>query len=225
MVTESEPLLTTSEICDRYQVSRRALSKWIRKGLPRHTVDGQRGNHFCPREINAFLANQRGGMDRIAAAMESAPLPEAAEPERRTLTLDTPIDTLTEMLERLRVAEKVTYGQWARAVKQQRAGTELIILERAWHECVEKRRRLEKDLPELMAKKALYVDIRDVEPVITRAATELSSQLNGLGTAVAEQCVGQSADVIRCIVNQAVNAMKRQLVAAWEPWVNDEVQL
>lgn len=90
-----------------------------------------------------------------------------------------------------------------------------------WTDLVQARRQLEKELPEILAKKRRYVDRERVRDILTRAGTSMGMHLDQIGASVATQCEGRSAATIRTIVDDAVRGARRHIVEALRALMED----
>lgn len=77
-------------------------------------------------------------------------------------------------------------------------------------------RRLEKELPEILYRKARYVDAVAIGETLARAGAIVASELDQLGQAIAERCVGRDVREIRTVIDAAVARARGALVAELE---------
>ena len=145
-------------------------------------------------------------------------LPLGTDDDLSTLSPDELLDTVR----RLRQAEKSTHKRWRDASRNTKAysESELKVILQSWHDTVERLRRTEKELPEIMAQKRRYVDAVVLGSDLGRAAVMMGAELDQLGASVAELCVGKPAKEIRIIVDQGVAAARKHIVDQIEAFVN-----
>jgi len=144
---------------------------------------------------------------------------EAAEvelTEERKALEETGDHELAQMVARIRAGEKLTHLEWLAAVDENRRARErgeklvhsasaLQLLERNWHANVEARRKLEKDLPEILLKKGRYVDVTKVGKVLADAGRQMATHLDQLPESVAVDCEGKDAKAIVKILTHELN--------------------
>lgn len=229
-------MLDTNQLCKKLNVSRQTLNRYISKGMPVHKDSkgsatgggGRKRNMYELKEVQEWLAasGQTNSQQRVAMSVPSEPNQDVEVPTDAVIKQTAAkgsVDDLNGLVERLKAAEMSTYNTWIRARGRKGASAaEVGTWMKIWQETVEKRRRVEKDLPEMLKQRGIFVDVRAVSSVVTRAMTELSSQLKGLGISVAEELVGKSANEIRLIIDQRVDLLKNQMVQALGEHLKEE---
>lgn len=135
-------------------------------------------------------------------------------------------DTLLAMAKNLEVAERLTFGAWAGAVRENQTAprdlpmphseVQIAMLMRNWHECVAKRKQLEREMPRIMMERGRYVDVQEVGAVLDRCVGAVCQDLDQVGISVADRCVNKSAREIREIVDEAVTQARRHIAEVWK---------
>lgn len=127
------------------------------------------------------------------------------------------VETLVDMKTRLEDAEAATFETWSLALEsnQKKPGTysasELKLLQASWQDVVERRRKLEKELPVILYRRGRYVDATVVGRVLAKAVQSMVADLQTVGIKVAPRCVGKSGREIRIVVDEAVRDARRHL--------------
>lgn len=236
-------LLTTAEVCERYQVSRRTVLRWKKAGLTVHRREGAKSDCFDTREVEDYLSREnRNGRRTLSRSQETPdpePEPEASGAQEKSAAQSAPTpgvseelrevvrsgDDLKEIIGRLRDAEKTTYKQWVAAIehnKQQRdpkkkySTNQVNDLQDQWKNMVETRRKFEKDLPGFLLEHRRYVDIEMVSKVVADAYGTASAELDQIGVSVAPRCEGKSTGEIRVLIDDAVKNAKEHIRTAWQ---------
>ncbi len=130
-------MLTTAEVCRRFQVSRRTVTNWVKQGLAcTHAPPaggGRPQNLFKAADIESYLSREVQTGRSTLRKSQAPPPPVAATLPRGKQSLhdvelpglipgaaqsDAPKagQDLPAILARLRLAEKMTYSQWVAAV-------------------------------------------------------------------------------------------------------------
>jgi len=174
----------------------------------------------------------RGGVPAAVrpVKMERAPPvqpPPAAPPPPHARPEASPVgDTLLAMAKNLEVAERLTFGAWAGAVRENHTSprdlpmphseVQIAMLMRNWHECVAKRKQLEREMPRIMMERGRYVDVQEVGAILDRCVGAVCQDLDQVGISVADRCVNKSAREIREIVDEAVTQARRHIAEVWQ---------
>jgi hypothetical protein len=227
---------TAAELCQHLGVTRRTFARYCAGGLKAVSTrakDGAKLYRMADVERYVRRLDKPGWRPRLAsepepaqappAAAETAPAPPLAP--RTSQELDkalaaAPPDELLDMQKRMAAAERATYGKWARTMQEFQQGQgdwtpgDVARLHRSWRESQEMVRRLAKELPEILYRKARYVDAEAVGATLGRAAAIVASELDQLGQAIAEKCEGQDARTIRGIIDDAVAGARLRLTEA-----------
>jgi hypothetical protein len=200
--------LTLVDVCERCGVNERTVRRWIKDGLAasEETRSGKRVKIVDSAALDAFLASR-----------EEKAKPEPVEKIRAAIldamaSADPDADNIEAALDRISRLERAAY---------QLAGDGHPDMIRAYKDVAAGRRQLEKDLPEILYRQGRYVDAEKVGGLVTKAVTGMCAELDQVGIAVADLCVGKNAREIRLEVDGAVRRarehIQRLLEAACQP--------
>lgn len=237
--------ITATEACARYGFSRRTFARYVSGGLkPVAVRASDQAKLYEPgaieRAVRATPRGPRRKFDDRPVRVLASPLPsdapeaqsesaEAIQPaipatpkELDRIIAEASPDGLVDMLHRMQTAERACYARWGAAIRDAQAGrgewsqAQIATMHKSWRDSQEMVRRLEKELPEILYRKARYVDAVAIGETLARAGAIVASELDQLGQAIAERCVGRDVREIRTVIDAAVAKARGALVAELE---------
>jgi hypothetical protein len=184
-------------------------------------------------EYRTWLAEQRrrgkgeaSGKAAAGLAAEAAAGPvsvpvsavDVAEIERQLAEPTGTVEDLHEMRGRLQQAELAAHRQYLKIRLEGAAGGEFLEV---WQSLCEARRRVEKDLPEILHRRGRYVDVHEVGRIVTEAVTGMAAELDQVGISIAELCVGKTAREIRLAIDDRIRTARGRVAVAWQQIIGD----
>ena len=236
-------LLSTAEVVERFQVSRRTVGRWRKNGLKSHSKPGSNANHFREDDIREFLSMENRKGKRTMSKSQQAPVVSADDyadsggnagggnnPQQELgLDLDSEASgtDLKNVMRRLREAEQATHQQYMEALdankraadnrrKQPYTAAALNDLLNNWKNIVETRRKFEKDLPSFLLEHKRYVDIEYVCEVVSRVLSAVDTDLDQLGMMLAPQLVGLNEGEMRVKIDDETKNAKTHIREIWD---------
>jgi DNA-directed RNA polymerase specialized sigma54-like protein len=225
--------LTVDEAAREFGRSVRSVRRDIARGLPTRDGEatgwhgrGQRKILIARAEYRKWMAGQDGKQaQKTAAAAASASAVDAEDAseaaEVATAVAEALKDAgpgaheLDDMYRRLVAMERGIYADMVamrtRLARHPEAGVAARSLAEAWGKLCQTRRQVEKDLPEILYRKARFVDALKVGELLTGAVTGMAAELDQVGMRVAEACVGKTAREIRILIDTAVQESRAQV--------------
>lgn len=226
--------LTVEEIARRFGRSVRTVRRDIANGLQTYegALTGFHGKGSAqrlirPEEYRAWLAEQKGGArpQPMPAGAGVGAVPPAemapadlAEIERQLQDPAAGADDLAAMRARLERAERAAHREYLMALKGRAAGAADWL--GVWQGLCEARRKVEKDLPEIMHRRGRFVDALEVGKLLTNAVTGMAAELDQVGISVAEACVGKTAREIRLLVDDRIRSARQHVTRLWETMIS-----
>lgn len=217
-------LLTTSELCELFDVDRRQVTTWKKAGCPvaaQRKGRGRPADLFDSDDVSVWLAeNRRGGIKRASRAVHARSADdddddEGGDDEPKVDLSALSADEITAMRDRLSIEEQ-SLSILLQDAKKKRDPASYLAWHKAWLDVCTIRARVAKELPGIMRARGRYVDVDDVGRTIAEAVTVFASSLDRVGTSVAEQCTGRTAPEIADIIDSELDKHRTLLVEALE---------
>ncbi|NLF18406.1 MAG: helix-turn-helix domain-containing protein [Lentisphaerae bacterium] len=194
----SKQLLTVEELALVAGVSVKTVRRAIDAGLKTYPGGGKR------RLVNRAEWDAWRNPGKAEKAVERAIV--KADP-----------DALASMRRRLPELMAMAEADYRAARESGQASSAAVAnAARTYATYAEAARRLEKELPEILYRKARYVDAVAIGETLARAGAIVASELDQLGQAIAERCVGRDVREIRTVIDAAVAKARGALVAELE---------
>lgn len=172
------------------------------------------------RAIDAGLKTYKGGGNRKLvnrAEWDAWRNPGKAERAVERAIINADPDALASMRRRLPELMAMAEADYRAARKSGHASASAVAnAARTYATYAEAARKLEKELPEILYRKARYVDAVAIGETLARAGTIVASELDQLGQAIAERCVGQDVRTIRDVIDTAVAKARGAVVVELE---------
>jgi hypothetical protein len=195
-VSSNGARLTVTQLAEATGVAVRTIRRALAAGLKSYPVANSRERVIVKAEWDAWR-----NPAKVDAAVARAVV--KADP-----------DALASMRARLPELMALAEADYRAAREGEGSSSAVANAARTYATYSDAARRLEKELPEILYRKARYVDAEAVGATLGRAAAIVASELDQLGQAIAEKCEQQDARTIRGIIDDAVAGARLRLTEA-----------
>lgn len=205
--------MTTREICAALDIRAASLYQLQKRGLPFAKASNGWTNVFDLDAVRAWIMTNERGSRAIARVAATIPKPAPATVAPTVETSATPVpetDDIEMILFRMKQAQRVQYSQWARAVQDRAGAGEQRVYQANWLDTVERIRRLEKDLPKILADRGVYRPIDDVIETVQSIFAVLIAELEQFEN-LSSQLADRPADYVRDRIRTAVRRMRERM--------------
>ena len=160
MKHDGKSVLNADDLCAILQVSREAVSRWQKEGLPFEKLGKSRGSPvlFVRTKVAEWLATQPKKMHKYVFML-------APKSENKPHTGDS-VEQFSNTLE----AQRLVLEQAARACRE---NPDNQLYQSHFNECADNLRKLEKDWPDIQIKAGLCVSLPEAVSQTTTAFSEL----------------------------------------------------
>lgn len=147
-MSKKSHLFNTTQVCLVWGISRVTLQAWINEDLPiadkDNTNNGSPRNLFDWKEVNTWLEDHpKKSARRMNSSAGQAVVKSKPLGEDYFMPNDPNQAELLEIERRLQQAEKLTYGQWAKAQTENRGVAVIEKFQKNWLSVLDKRTRFE----------------------------------------------------------------------------------